>query len=179
MLDVVSAPNRFVYWVGGPTIRDPATDAGVRQINDVARSVVSRHQDSVYVDAYQLFGDSQGHYNATLPGLDGKPILVRADDGVHFTPDGGDRLARAIYTPLDARCRLSAQAVFGSPKPVIQAPGSTQIPNTFRGGSTSATTPTTRPAIITPSAPPTTQAPASSTTSSSTTTTKGLTPPAP
>jgi hypothetical protein len=162
MLDVLAGQNRFVYWVGGPTIRDPATDAGVRQINDVARSVVSQRHDAVYVDAYQLFGDSQGHYSATLPGLNGKPILMRADDGIHFTPDGGDRLAHTIFTPLDARCRLLAQAVPGSPKPVIEAPGSTQVPNTFRGSTSSGTTATTQPVIVTPTAPPTTQAPPSS-----------------
>jgi hypothetical protein len=163
MLDILAGQNRFVYWVGGPTIRDPAIDAGVRQINDVARSVVNQRQDAVYVDAYQLFGDSQGHYSATLPALNGKPILMRADDGIHFTPDGGDRLAHAIFTPLNARCRLLAQAVPGSPKPVIEAPGSTQVPNTYRGPSTSGTTTTTRPVIVTPTAPPTTRAPAPST----------------
>ncbi len=161
MLNILSGSNRFVYWVGGPTIRDPATDAGVRQIDDVARVVVSQHHDAVYVDAYQLFGDSQGHYSATLPpGLNGKPILVRTDDGIHFTPDGGDRLARAIFTPLDERCRLLAQAVPGSPKPVIEVPGSTQLPNTSRGSNPpSGTTPTTQPPIIVaPTTPPSTQA---------------------
>ncbi len=171
MLTVLGGPGRFVYWVGGPTIRDPATDAGVRQINDVARSVVNQHRDAVYVDAYQLFGDSQGRYTATLPGLNGKPILMRADDGVHFTPDGGDRLAQAIFTPLDARCRLLAQAVPFSPKPVIEAPGSTKVPNTYRGPVASETTTTRPPIIVTPTAPRSTQPPPSSITTSTSTTT--------
>ncbi len=163
MLAVLSANHRFVYWVGGPTIRDPATNAGVEQVNAVARSVVDQHRDATYVDAEQLFGDAQGRYSAQLP-IDGKQVLVRTDDGIHFTPAGGDLLARAIFSNLDTRCRLDAQAVPSSPQPVIETAGSTQIPNTFRtpsptSGSSStgpATTTPTRPATPTPTAAPTT-----------------------
>jgi hypothetical protein len=168
MLTVLGADHRYVYWVGGPTIQDPATNAGVQQINAVARSVVEQHHDATYVDAAQLFGDAQGHYSASLP-IDGRQVLVRTDDGIHFTPAGGDLLARAIFTSLDTRCRLDPQAVPSSPQPVVETPGSTQLPNTFRptsptggsrstGGSSSTGPVTTqpRPAVTTPTAPPST-----------------------
>ena len=163
MLAVLSANHRYVYWVGGPTIEDAATNAGVQQVNAVARSVVGQQRDASYVDAAQLFSDAQGRYSASLP-IDGREVLVRTDDGVHFTPAGGDLLARAIFMSLDTRCRLDEQAVPSSPQPVVETPGSTQIPNTFRtptptsgsGSSGPATTTPTRPAAPTPTAPPST-----------------------
>jgi hypothetical protein len=152
MLDVLSYGGRAVYWVGSPTLRDPQQDAGARQINDVARAVVRQHRGVTYVDAYQLFSDSQERYSATLPGPNGRPEVVRTDDGVHFTAAGADRLARAIFTLLDSRCRLSAQAIPGAAKPVIEVPGATQVPTQGR------TTPPPRPPLTSPppTAPPTT-----------------------
>ena len=151
MLDVLTASNRPVYWVGAPTMRDTQKDAGVRQLNAVARGVVERRPNATFVDAYALFGDGQGRYSATLPGPTGKNELVRADDGVHLTPAGGDRLARVVFAALDTRCRLTSQAVPDAAKPVIEVPGATQVPTTGRAPSP----PTTRPEP--PSAPPTTE----------------------
>jgi hypothetical protein len=155
MLDVLGANNRPVYWVGAPTMRDPRQDAGVRQLNEVARGVVQARPNTMFVDAYTLFGDSQGRYSATLPGPTGKIELVRADDGVHLTDAGAARLARVLFAALDTRCRLTSQAVPDAAKPVIEVPGATQAP-TGRGTSPSPT----RPAPTTPpptSPPPTTQ----------------------
>ena len=161
MLDILGGPDshRYVYWVGGPTIRDSTIDSGVRQLDDVARTVVQHHPHATYVDDYRLFGDSQGHFSFTLPDQSGKPVLVRSDDGIHFTPAGADRLAQPIFQSLDAQCHLQSQAVPGSPKMVIETPGSTQV------GSGRGQAPTTRPpAPLTsppppPTAPPTTQPP--------------------
>ncbi|HSO96326.1 MAG TPA: GDSL-type esterase/lipase family protein [Acidimicrobiia bacterium] len=161
MLDILAGPgsHRYVYWVGGPTIRDSTTDSGVRQLNDVARSVVVRRPNTTYVDAYRLFGDSQGRFSFTLPDASGTPVLDRSDDGVHFTPAGADRLAQPIFQALDSQCRVQSQAVPGSPKAVIETPGSTQV------GSGQGTAPSTRPPPTSPPtsppapAPPTTRAP--------------------
>jgi len=157
MLDVLTFGGRSVYWVGSPPLRDTQLDAGVKQINDVAQQVVRQRRGVTYVDAYQLFSDSQGHYSATLPGANGRPELVRTDDGVHFTPAGADRLARAIFGLLDPRCRITAQAIPGAAKPVIEVPGATQVPTQ---GRPSTPTPTRPPATSPPAtAPPATTTP--------------------
>jgi len=153
MLDILSGPDshRYVYWVGGPTIRDSTIDSGVRQLDDVARTVVQHHPHATYVDDYRLFGDSQGHFSFTLPDPSGKPALVRSDDGIHFTPAGADRLAQPIFQSLDAQCQMQSQAVPGSPKTVIETPGSTQVGS---GRGSSPTTPPTAP-VTSPPPPPT------------------------
>jgi hypothetical protein len=150
MLDVLGGPDshRSVYWVGAPTIRDTRIDAGVRQLDDVARTVVEHRPHATYVDDYRLFGDSQGRFSFTLPDRSGKAVLVRTDDGVHFTPAGADRLAQPIFESLDARCHLQTQAVPGSPKTVIETPGSNQVAS--KGGSSRATRPAPPPVTSPP-----------------------------
>jgi len=155
MLQVLSAGNRYVYWIGAPTLENPTQDAGVRQVNAVARAVVSTQRNATYVDAYQLFGDSQGHYAAQLPGPGGKLELMRTDDGIHFTPAGADLLASTVFAPLDNRCRVTAQARPNSPQQVIAVPGATQVPEGGTGSASSGSggTSPTRPPVQT--APPT------------------------
>jgi len=182
MLDTLEGPTTYarprpVYWVGAPTLQEPRKDAGAREVNAVAQAVVARHPSATYIDAYQLFSSPSGAYTATLTDPNGKVMRVRTADGVHLTPEGGDLLATAVYGPLDARCRLDAQAVPGQPNPVIQTKGSTQVPGTHRDA-TDTTTPTLPP-TTSPTDPPTTAstaAPEASATASTSTTT-ATTPP--
>jgi len=154
MLQVLSAGNRYVYWIGSPTLQNPTMDAGVRQIDAVARSVVATQKNATYVDAYQLFSDSSGHYAEQLPGPGGKLETMRTDDGVHFTPAGANLLAGTVFAPLDKRCRITSQAMPNSPQQVVAVPGATEVPEggTGSGGSSSGPA-TTRPSP--PAAPPT------------------------
>jgi hypothetical protein len=168
------ARPRLVYWVGAPPLQDKRKDAGVREINAVARAVVARHPSATYVDSYELFSSPQGGYTATLAGPSGKAVRVRTPDGIHLTPEGGDLLGVSIYGPLDAACRLDAQSVVGATKPVLQTKGSTQVPGTHREQTT--TTPTATgsvpavPSTTTPTTTPPTTAPPTS--APTTTTTK-------
>ena len=154
MLDVLEGTTRDgsarrVYWIGSPPLEDSKKDAGARQVDDVARSVIEDRDHATYVDAYDLFSGRDGKYTATLPGVDGEPVRVRADDGIHFTPEGGDLLADQVYRPLAARCDLDAQAVPGAAKQVIRTKGATEVAGTNR---TSASTPTTGASTPPPSA---------------------------
>jgi hypothetical protein len=177
---------RPVYWVGSPPLQEKRKDAGVREVNAVAREVIAGHPTATYVDAYQLFSSPEGVYTASLAGPNGKAIRVRTNDGVHFTPEGGDVLGVAVYGPLDARCRLDAQSVVGAEKPVLQTKGSTQVPGTHRETATPSapppvvappptTTPTTTPTTA-PSAVPPSVAPSTPTTQSTTPTTASTLP---
>ena len=133
MLDILDGDGtRPVYWVGSPTIQDKRKDAGASQINDVARSVIRSHKDVTYVDAYKLFSGPDGKFAPNLPGVNGKTVRVRAGDGLHLTPAGGDLLAKPIFDLIDARCKLEEQAVPDHTQPVIQTKGSGQVPGTHR-----------------------------------------------
>ncbi len=158
MLDLLDGDDgdRPVIWVGAPPMQDRRKDAGVREINEVERAVVARHPDAVFLDTYTLFAGPDGRYAASLPDDDGRTVRMRAADGIHFTPEGGDRLARAVLRLLDERCAIEAQAVEGAEQPIVQAPGSSQVPGTHRTPIT-APPPVTTPTTLAPTtAPPTT-----------------------
>jgi uncharacterized protein len=141
--------------------------------------VIARHPEATYVDAHALFADPNGRYTTTMTGIDGKKVVIRAGDGVHLTPDGGDKLAGAVMDLIDARCDVRGQAVPGVTQPVIQTKGSTAIPGTGRtpsGGSRtgSGTTPTSGAASPTtagpaPTSPPETSPPSTQSTTPPTT----------
>src|SRR5713226_6970262 len=83
-------------------------------------------------------------------------VTMRAGDGVHFTSDGGNYLARAVFKLVDAQCRVTAQKVAGAAKETIQTAGSTQVAPSSGSGSNSGsdgggTVQTTPPATAAPS----------------------------
>ena len=142
MLGILGADGtRTVYWVGAPILRDDKMDAGASQVNAVAQEVVAKHPEATYIDAHKLFADTDGKFAQNLPDETGKVVTMRAGDGIHLTVDGGDYLARAVFTPLDAQCRITAQKVDGQTKQTIQTEGSTQVAGGSSSGGTVQTTP--------------------------------------
>jgi hypothetical protein len=152
MLDIVTGDGRSVFWIGSPPLRDEHKDEGVRQVNDVAHEVTGRRRDVTFIDAYDLFSDSDGEYAATLPGIDGDEVRVRTGDGIHFTPAGAELLATYVFAYLDDHCEVSKQAVPGQEQPVRQSPGSGEVPGERIDPGTTAPT----PAPTTTTMPPTT-----------------------
>jgi hypothetical protein len=144
MLTTLIGEGRTVYWVGAPVMKDRSFAERVQVLNELAAAVVAKHPEARYVDAYTLFADPDGKYTASLPDEDGDPVLVRAGDGVHLTPDGGTVVGQAVYEHLQERCDLERQAVPDEAKETVEVRSGSQ-PSNRR--------PTTETA---PSPPPTT-----------------------
>jgi lysophospholipase L1-like esterase len=180
MMKTLDGGGRTVYWLGSPTLKDEKMDAAVVQVNAAAQEVAKRHPNVHYVDTYKLFSDTDGTFAYDLPDETGTEITMRAGDGVHFTMDGGDYLARQVYKLVDAQCAITEQKVDGATKQTIESEGSTQVaPNVtsgsgnssgssgYYGNGTIQTTPpataasTTSPPVQT--APPATDPPATTT----------------
>jgi hypothetical protein len=89
--------KRPVYWVPPPTARDP-------EFNEIFRSqnrAVKRATESVpalrYVDVYSTLNG--GRYSDDLK-IDGKRVLARQPDGIHFTRDGAVAAVRLILDSM-------------------------------------------------------------------------------
>jgi hypothetical protein len=174
MLEALDTGARTVVWIGSPAFKDTERDTAIRAIDDLAKEVLANHPQAAYVDAYSLFTDADGQYAAALPPLDAPdadPVPVRAGDGVHFTSQGADRLAQAVFALVDAQCRVTAQAIPGVVKGTIQNEGSTLVVGgTDRGGTVQTSPPATSPPATSPpttappaTSPPTTTAPPATT----------------
>jgi uncharacterized protein len=135
MLNVLIGNGRAVYWIGAPIMSDAAFSERVRNVNSVYEEVAARHPEVTYVDAFTVFSAPDGKYAPSLPTGDGKVVRVRAQDGIHFTPAGGDLLASAVFEQLEPRCRIQEQAVEDEIKPIIQVKGSDSVLGSRRGGS--------------------------------------------
>ena len=177
MMKVLEASGRTVLWLGAPVLGDTKQNDAIKELNAVEKEVAKKHPGIEYFDTYALFADADGKYTATVTDADGKTITARSGDGIHFTMDGANYLARAVFKVIDAQCKVAAQAVTGETKATIQTPGSTQVapgsggsggnvgttpPATGNNNNTAATTSpstaTNPPAATTP--PATTSAPA-------------------
>lgn len=158
MMTLLIGEDRTVYWVGSPVLEDD-DQLHVAQLNQMFQEVAARHPEVVYVDAYGLFATPEGEYTPFVPDGAGETIRVRADDGVHFTPEGGDHLAEAIFAQLDPQCSLLAQAEPDAAKDVIETEGSSRVPGTSREEDTTVTTRSSAPATAAPTTPPATNPP--------------------
>jgi uncharacterized protein len=91
--------ERPVYWVPPPTARDP----GLNRIFAGQNRAVERATEAVralrYVDVYTTL--NRGRYSDDLR-IDGRLVLARQADGIHFTREGAVPAARLI---LDAMSR--------------------------------------------------------------------------
>jgi len=169
--------HRTVFWVGSPTMRTDWRDAGVAELNRVMKEEADKRDDVVFVDAYSLFAGADGQYVDSLLGSDGEYVRVRNSDGVHFTTDGGDRLADAVFALLDARWEILDQADTANPiEPEYSAGSGGYVSGgagVTYGGPNDSTVPagpsTTSASTSYPSASTTTGAPATTTSAPATT----------
>lgn len=150
-------------------MKDTGLSNHVRDVNGIVQDVIAAHPEITYVDSYSLFSDTDGSYASSLPDATGKRVPVRAGDGIHLTPEGGDRLSAAVFKLLDARWHIAQQAVPSAAKQVIETKGSTQVAGTSRSPGSGRQTTTTSSGPV--SSTTSTTAPAPSTSSSTTTTT--------
>jgi uncharacterized protein len=88
--------KRPVYWVPPPTARDPEFNRIFRIQNRAAERATEAVPALRYVDIYSTL--NRGRYSDELR-IDGRRVLARQADGIHFSRDGAVAPARLI---LDA-----------------------------------------------------------------------------
>ncbi|MDP9333936.1 MAG: DUF459 domain-containing protein [Actinomycetota bacterium] len=165
MMDLlVGSSHRTLFWLGPPTVGTRSMDRGAAAIGQVMREeAAKRAPDVVYLDTYKLFSTKDGTYSRRILDENGQEIVARISDGVHFTADGAQYLARAVFSLIDARWRLSKQADLTQPIGWSLAPGSGEAVPGFSSRPRSRYRPQTgSTATTSPPASPTTAAPPSS-----------------
>jgi lysophospholipase L1-like esterase len=85
--------KRPVYWVPPPTARDPVYDKIYRSQNGAVKRAAAAIRGARFVDDY--FAINHGHYSDTLV-IDGKRVIARQSDGIHFSRDGALAPAKLV-----------------------------------------------------------------------------------
>ncbi|MDO8232933.1 SGNH family hydrolase [Citrobacter werkmanii] len=90
--------NIPVIWALPPVMRKSKLNAGVSYLDTLYASEVSS-SGGMTVDVNTLFGYKDNHYSPNAV-INGKKLRVRADDGIHYSPEGQRLIARAILTKI-------------------------------------------------------------------------------
>jgi hypothetical protein len=85
--------KRPVYWVPPPSARDPVYDRIYRAQNAATKRAAAVIRGARFVDDYFAF--NHGRYTDTLV-IDGRRVISRQSDGVHFSRDGALAPAKLV-----------------------------------------------------------------------------------
>lgn len=85
-----------IYWVGLPVVRDEAMTQRIEIANSAARKACTEFEDCHFIDTWNILTDDKGNYTNYKKDNQGYTIRIRAQDGIHFSRQGGDLLSRHI-----------------------------------------------------------------------------------
>ncbi len=114
----------IVCWVGLPKMREAAYDADVVRMNAFYRDLMGR-LGVPFIETAPYSVDAGGRYSAYLPDpATGKPVLMRANDGIHMSYAGYVRITKGLAGRIrsyvdQARARAGGTA---PPPPVVAPP---------------------------------------------------------
>jgi lysophospholipase L1-like esterase len=89
--------ERPVYWVPPPTARDPTYNEIYRSQNRAVERAAESVQGARYVDVFSTIND--GEYSDQVE-VDGRRILGRQSDGIHFNREGAEVPARLVLEAM-------------------------------------------------------------------------------
>jgi hypothetical protein len=112
IVDLFADTSTEVYVALPPPVAEPASEPAAAAIRATYRDLAASHPGLVLIDPAPLLGPD-GRFHQALPCEDWETaacradgtVVLRRDDGIHLTPDGGERYARvlleAIGHPVD------------------------------------------------------------------------------
>ena len=121
-MDLLRSPDndRLVMWVGQPIMGPQAGVEHLDQINYIYYTEAKKRPWVQYFDSYPFFSDASGAYSKSLANADGVEHVMRANDNIHLSTFGANRLAWAVLGRLGTAIDLSQGEV--APDPTAMAP---------------------------------------------------------
>lgn len=107
MRELGSNGRRPVYWVPPPTVRDSEFNRIFASQNKAVEQAARAVQGARYVDIYSTI--NHGRYSDSLK-IDGRRVLARQSDGVHFTREGAVVPSRLILRAMARDYRVLRNA---------------------------------------------------------------------
>lgn len=89
--------ERPVYWVPPPTARDPIYNEIYRSQNRAVERAAESVEGARYVDVFSTVND--GEYSDRVE-VDGRKVLGRQSDGIHFNREGAEVPARLVLRAM-------------------------------------------------------------------------------
>lgn len=86
--------NVALIWIGMPAMNRRDIQPYVPLMNKIFESIVLKY-DGLYLNSAQVLGVDQNNYTSTKQ-INGKTVVTRISDGVHFTPAGWGLIAEQV-----------------------------------------------------------------------------------
>ncbi len=101
VFDLARRAGAHVVWLGLPVTDDATQSSRFGIVNAAAAAEARERPEAVtFVDSYLLLAGPDGGYAEYLTRPGGGQVKVRAPDGVHFEPAGGDIVADEVLEAL-------------------------------------------------------------------------------
>jgi hypothetical protein len=100
ILSIVATGTRQVVWLGIPAVRRARLNQTKDIMNQAIRTAAVAHPGVSYLDTGPVLDTPSGGYTTYLNDSAGKPVAVRASDGIHLTIPGANRLTPLILAPI-------------------------------------------------------------------------------
>jgi hypothetical protein len=109
LMDAINRAGGFVIWIGLPQTQSAEQTQRFDVVNAVVQKEARKREGrAAFIDTYTMFAGDDGGYTRFLPNGSGGLVEVRADDGVHFEPEGGDMIARVVLRELNRKFDLTS-----------------------------------------------------------------------
>ena len=109
VMDIINRAGSTVVWIGLPITRSEAQTQRYDTVNAVVqKEAKTRGSKAIFIDTYTMFAGDTGGFTEYLENAKGDTIKVRAGDGVHFDPEGGDIIAREVLKQLNTTFDLTS-----------------------------------------------------------------------
>ncbi|MDK2747937.1 MAG: DUF459 domain-containing protein [Brevundimonas sp.] len=109
LVGLLRSKDVAVYWVGLPKMKRAGFDAKMTVINAVVRERMAALGVPL-IETTGVTANAAGDYEAYLPGANGRPQLMRANDGIHMTMAGYRRIGAPVAERLKRDAGLDAAA---------------------------------------------------------------------
>jgi hypothetical protein len=109
LVGLLRANDVAVYWVGLPKMKRAGFDAKMTVINAVVRERMTALGVPL-IETTGVTANAAGDYEAYLPGANGRPQLMRANDGIHMTMAGYRRIGAPVVERLKRDAGLDVAA---------------------------------------------------------------------
>ncbi len=95
-----------VYWIGNSISRYEYYSEYMKKINNALISYSQKKENFIYISTWEDFSDSSGNYIHFTTTPEGSKKVLRAEDGIHFTNDGGKVIADEVVEKLKEKFRF-------------------------------------------------------------------------
>jgi hypothetical protein len=105
-LELFRASGADIYVVSPPPVQEPRFEGYAQAMREMYVDFAVEHPRVTVIETFEQLGPDR-QYHASLPCVADEPcggaqdqVVLRQDDGIHLTPEGGKRYAQAIMAEI-------------------------------------------------------------------------------